>query len=328
MPEPDVEPQDPPVVVEADGDVMLLRAFVRARDEVLAPVLGELDRLSQQPGGPRHEHLFWPRMHDLDAEAAADVRRDDVDLAQVQAQLGGHGSPHPGRGLRRGPQAQVARLRVPVRQHAAPFQRRGRRALDRQVEFQHARRRRDHCRGVAALLHRIGGDVSGDVVVHEVPGSASRVDSHDSGQWFIAHVDEVDRVLGQVPVGRDDHDHRLADVVDLAGRQRVRRPPVGERRMRDQQGERLGEPAGQILVGIDRDQAGHVERAADVDVGDARVRVRAAHERRREHPDAKIVEVGPVPADQPVILDPLDTRAEQRAHGRPSPARACLASSA
>ena len=53
-----------------DELAVLLRAFVRAGDEVLPPVLGELDRTPEQLRRPRHQHLFRPRVDDLDPEAA------------------------------------------------------------------------------------------------------------------------------------------------------------------------------------------------------------------------------------------------------------------
>ena len=52
VPELDVEPEQPTVVVEADLDVVLLGALVGRGDEVLAPVLGELHRAAR---------ASWPR---------------------------------------------------------------------------------------------------------------------------------------------------------------------------------------------------------------------------------------------------------------------------
>ena len=244
MPEPDVEAEYPPLIVVADGDVMQLRALMRAGDEVLAPVLGELDRLAQQPGGPGDQHLLGPRVHDLDPEAAADIGCDDVHLAEVQPELGRDGGPNARRRLRRGPQAQPGRLVVPVRQDAATFQRGGCRSLDLQLKLEYVRRGGDRRCCVATLLDRIGRQIAGDVIVHQIPAGARCLDAHDGGQRVVADVDQVGRVLGRVPVGRDHHHDRLADVVHLAASQRVRRAAVGERGMGDQQRERLGQPAG------------------------------------------------------------------------------------
>ena len=78
--------------------------------------------------------------------------------------------------------------------------------------------------------------------------------------------------------------------------------------MRDQQRQRVGEPARQVLVGVDRDQPVDLERAADVDVADPGMGVRAAHERGRERVVAQVVEVGAVargPAGRPRPAGPL-----------------------
>ena len=76
VPEPHVEPEQPPVVVEPDADVLQLRPLVRRRDEVLAAVLGPLHLGAEPSRRPRHEHLLRPRVHDLHAETAAHVGRD------------------------------------------------------------------------------------------------------------------------------------------------------------------------------------------------------------------------------------------------------------
>ena len=103
MPELDVEPEQPAVVVEADLDVLDLAALVGRGDEVLAPVLGELHRAAERPRRHRHQQLLGPRVVDLHAEAAADVGRDHVDLAEVEAELHGDRGADAGRGLGRGP---------------------------------------------------------------------------------------------------------------------------------------------------------------------------------------------------------------------------------
>ncbi len=227
VPEPHRQAADPAVVLEADGDVMLLGPLVRAGDEVLAPVLGELHRPQQLPGRPRHQHLLRPRVHDLHPEAAADIRGDHVYVGQRQVELGRDGRAHAGGGLGRGPQAQVAGLRIPAGQHAAAFHRGRRGPLDVQVELQHARGGGDDRGGVAVLLHRVRRDVAGHVGMHEVLGFPGRVDTDHGGQFLITDVDQVGGVFGQVAIGGDDHDDGLADVVDLVLRQRVRRPAVG-----------------------------------------------------------------------------------------------------
>ena len=113
VPELDVQPEQPAVVVEPDLDVVHLPALVGRGDEVLAPVLGELHRPAERPRRQRHQQLLGPRVVDLHAEAAADVGRDHVDLAEVEAELGGDRGAHAGRGLGRGPHRSSGRRRGP-----------------------------------------------------------------------------------------------------------------------------------------------------------------------------------------------------------------------
>ncbi len=130
VPELHVEPDDPAVVVEADLDLVHLPALVRGGDEVLAAVLGELHRPAQGPRRERDEQLLGPRVVDLHPEAAAHVRRDHVDLCEVEAELGGHAAAYAGRGLRRRPDREAGGVGIPAGDDAAPLHRRARRALD------------------------------------------------------------------------------------------------------------------------------------------------------------------------------------------------------
>ena len=187
------------------------------------------------------------------------------------------------------PDPQPLGLGVPLGQHAAAFERSGRRPLDGEVQFEQVRRGRDRRDRVPVALDQFGRHVAGHVGMHEMLAVASRVDPDDGRQRLVIHHDRLGRVLGQVPVGGDHHHDRLAHVIHLVGGQREACPGVGERRVRDQQRQRLGEPGRQVLVAVDRDQPGHLERAADIDVGDARVGEGAAHERGGERVMPKII---------------------------------------
>ncbi len=260
---------------------MHLRPLVRAGDEVLAPVLGELHRPQQLPGRPRHQHLLRPRVLDLHAEAAADVRGDHVDVGQRQVELGRDGGAHAGGGLGRGPQAHAAGLRSQRASTPRPsigVERTARcagRAPARAARRRWPRRYRRALAPSSPRRCRARRDARGARL-------SGRVDADHGGQRLVADGDQLGGILGDVAIGGDDHHHGLADVVDLVLRQRVRRPAAGQRRVRDQQRQRPRQPARQILVGVDRDQAVHVQRRAHVDVDDPGVRVRAAHERRRQ----------------------------------------------
>ncbi len=179
VPELDVEPQHAAVVVEADLDVVLLRALVGGGDEVLAAVLGELHRPAQRLRRQRDQELLGPRVHDLDAEATADVGGDDVDLRQVEAELGGHAPAYAGGRLRGRPDRQPAGVGVPAGDGAATLHRRAGGPLDVEVEHQRVGGVGDGRAGVAVLLLHPGADVAGHVVVHQSRRGAGGVDADD-----------------------------------------------------------------------------------------------------------------------------------------------------
>jgi hypothetical protein len=81
--------------------------------------------------------------------------------------------------------------------------------------------------------------------------------------------------------------------------------------VRDEHGQRLGERAGEVLVGVDGDQALDVEGGVHVDVDDAGVRVRAAHEGGGQRAGADVVEVAAPAGDEPGVLPPADRLPEQ-----------------
>ena len=134
VPELDVQPEQPAVVVEADLDVLHLAALVGGGDEVLAAVLGELHGPAERLRRQRDQQLLGPRVVDLHAEAAADVGGDHVDLAEVELQLHRDGGADAGRGLGRGPGLEPVEVGVPAGDRAAALHRLAGAALDGQVE--------------------------------------------------------------------------------------------------------------------------------------------------------------------------------------------------
>ena len=174
VPELDVEAEDPALVVEADLDVVLLPALVGRGDEVLAAVLGELHRDAEGAGRHRDQQLLGPRVVDLHAEAAADVGRDHVDLAEVEAELGGDTAADTGRGLGRRPDRHPVDVGIPAGDGAAALERLAGRPLDGEVEAEGVGCRRDRGAGVAVLLLEPGADVAGHVVVDAGRGRRGR----------------------------------------------------------------------------------------------------------------------------------------------------------
>ncbi len=154
--------------------------------------------------------------------------------------------------------------------------------------------------------------------MHGALGAPRVVHPDDRRQEVVGDDDPLGGVLGEVAVAGHHHHDRLADVVDLVAGQRVAGARRGQRRVRDEQRQRLGDRAalglvggGEVVVGVDRDQAVDLERAGDVDVGDPGVRVRAAHERGGQRVVPEVVEEVRPAGDQLGVLDPLDRLAEQ-----------------
>src|SRR5262249_58599645 len=77
----------------------------------------------------------------------------------------------------------------------------------------------------------------------------------------------------------------------------------------------------QVLAGVHGDYAGGLARGARVDAPDARMRMRAAHERGVGGAgELDVIDVDSLAGDQPGILPALDAGAEQafrRGHGSP-----------
>ena len=291
---------------------------------MLAPVLRELHGAAERARGQRDEHLLGPRVVDLDAEAAADVGRDHVDLAEVEAQLDRDCGADAGRGLGRGPHLQPADVGVPAGHGAAALHRHAGAALDREVEAHPVRCGGHGLLDVAGVLLHPRADVAGHVVVHQVVGGAGRLDADDRRQELVLDPDPADRVLGDVAVVGDHERDRLAHVVDLFARQRVLRAAMGQVGVRDQQRQRLGHRCGevaQVVVGPDGVDALELEHLVDVDVDDPRVGVRRTEHRgvQGAGADRDVVDIAALAADQPLVLDPLHLGAHQLGRHASSP---------
>ena len=164
----------------------------------------------------------------------------------------------------------------------------------------------DHVVGVLeGLLDRaereraVRGHVARRVLVQpgRVPGQGGGRVRHGR-EGLVADLDEFRGVFGQVPVGGDDHGHGLADEPGPAGRARV----VGHRRLdRQREGAQFG---GHVVGADDGHHAGGVPRGRGVDAVDARVRMRAADDRRgqRARQGIQVVEEAALAAEQRGVL--------------------------
>ena len=174
---------------------------------------------------------------------------------------------------------------------------------------------------VAVLLLESRRDVAGHVVVHESLGGSRGVDPDHRRQELVVDPDPGDGVLGEVAVVGHDEGDGLADVVDLVGCERELGAAVRERRVRDQQRERLGHRSGQVVVGPDQVDALDVEHPGDVDVDDPGMGVgRPQHGRVQDVlAGGDVVGVPALAAQEALVLDPLDPLAEHpRGHGASS----------
>ena len=179
--------------------------------------------------------------------------------------------------------------------------------------------RSDRGRGIAVLLHHPGREIPRDVVVDEDAAVPGRFDTHNLRQRLIAHDDALGGVLGEVAVVGDDHRDRLAHVIDLVTCEGMCRAAVRERRVRDQERERVGERAGQVVVGVNGNEIVDLQRGRHIDVRDSGVRIRRPHERRCQRVLAQVVEVCTLADEEPRVLPPHYRLTEHPStHGRPS----------
>ena len=277
---------------------------------MLQPVLGPPHRAPGVLAGQRHQRDVWIDAR-LDAEAAADVR--------------GHVQPEPGRrdteragqhrdhaeravevgpGLDRGPFGRLG----PVRHDAVALQRHGGVAGEGVVAADHVVGCGERLVDGAEAERAVGRDVG---LRFRVQPRGVRGQSGpgigDRGKLLVVHVDEFGGVLGQVPVGGDDHGDRLADEPDPVGRARE----VGHRRPHRQ---RERAQFGHLGRADDRGHAGRGERPARVETGDPGVRERAAHDRggQRARQRVQVVQEPALTAEQGGVLDP------GQVHGRTS----------
>ena len=100
------------------------------------------------------------------------------------------------------------------------------------------------------------------------------------------------------------------DVVDLVLGEAVPRAGVGHRGVRDEDGQRLGDAAVEVLPGVDRLDALELPRVGDVDVDDPGVGVRAADEGGLQRAPTEVVEVAALPGEQARVLPALDALAD------------------
>ena len=153
-------------------------------------------------------------------------------------------------------------------------------------------------------------------------GAAARLEVGRHRQRLVLDADALRGILGHVAVAGDDHRDRLADVAHLVARERVLRAAGDDRLVRDDQRQRLGEAAVEVVERVDGVDALDVERARYVDVADARMRVLRAQEGGVSGVRREVVGVAAVAGQQPLVLPALDALAEAHAVSSSSAAAA------
>ena len=106
----------------------------------------------------------------------------------------------------------------------------------------------------------------------------------DRLERLVLDVDELGGVAGGHLGGRQDGGDGVADVAHLVLRQRVVRRVLHVLGDRPRAGHRCGPVLGEVVAGVDGDDAGRLRRGGRVDVDDAGVCVRAADERQVSAP--------------------------------------------
>src|SRR5262249_2832363 len=118
-----VDTAQTPVALGIGGDAVVVLAAIGAGNEMFAAILDPAHRVAAMHGEPAETNLF--RQQDaLVANPAANVRRDDADLALVKAETLGQSGSHDVRHLTSRVYRQLLEPRVPEADNAATFDRR------------------------------------------------------------------------------------------------------------------------------------------------------------------------------------------------------------
>ena len=194
--------------------------------EVLQAVAGPFDRARQQPRRGTDKNLFRIKRA-FGAKAAADIRRHHADALARNAQRHRQRVAHDTRHLRGGLQRQLFAACV-VLGDACP-------RLHRQRGFPtHAKMAADaHCRGGKCFVHIAALELAGDQHV----GAGFVVEKWRTGTHRVLRIghkrqrlvfdgNKLAGIFGLIAARCDDADHRLADIADLAARQRQDRRRV------------------------------------------------------------------------------------------------------
>ena len=284
---------------------MPLLARVRRVGQVLVTRLDPLHRRVEAHREQREQDLLGVDLL-LHAEAAAHVGRDHADPVLAEPERLAKRVAQGVRPLGGRPHGEATRPEVVVGEHAARFQRHPGVAMDVVAPACHHFGAAERSIGVAGSHGEVGGDVARDLVVQESRARCDRRMRVRHGvERLVRDLDGRGSVLSGVAALRHDGDDRLADVANLATRQREL-PAWPERRVVDDARD-LAEAALGLEIGRGenvhdlRDGA----RRGEIDL-EGRVRVDAADERHVTGPrHAQVVDVARLTAQEPRIFEAL-----------------------
>ena len=216
------------------------------------------------------------------------------------------------RHLRAGPQREPAVGRVPVGDAAAALERRRALAVGAKRARDHRRRPREGGFDIAAVEAPREEQVPRRRVVDQRRVVTRGLDHvHDGRSRLVLDANEAGGILRRVAIGCDDRGDGFAHVTDgRPGQHRLRGLDVaGQRRARSN-----ALPRDEVVAA--RDDCHHARGPCcrtHVDVHEARVRVRAAHEGHVQHSrHVDIAHVAPAAGEQPRVLAPAHRGAERR----------------
>jgi hypothetical protein len=213
------EGHDAPLPIEADLDVVILLARVVGGHQVLAAVLDPLDGTVQAHGRPRHDQVLRVELA-AHAEAAADLQLHELDqVLGMSEQIGQH-APVEVRDLGHAPQAEHPAPRVVRRGQAPGLHGYAGVALDREALAHPMRGRREHARGVSPMGLQPVHHVAPEHLVQDRGAGLERAARiGHGGERVVVDVDQLQRVLGEIPALGDHHRDRLAHVPHHVGGQ-------------------------------------------------------------------------------------------------------------
>ena len=302
-----LDAEDAAVAAERHFCIVNLTALVGGGKKMFMPILDPFDRAVQLHRNPGKQYLFGIKHHDLGPKAAADERRDDANLSFVQPEHAGKAVADEHRRLRRIPDRHLVGAPIPLRDHAAGFDRRGNAVLIPEPPLDDAiglgRRR---CI-IALGLADVGRDIGADVVVNQRRSRAETLFHIDHGGKLLEFdVDIVERILGDITALRDHDDQRLADMAGLVLGQRhlgsLVEDDAFDRRRRHQ--DRAGLPVvAEVAGNIGCDDAGTLQCLENIDLQDSRMRDLAAQKRGVKHPrQFEVIDEQGLAGEKPMVF--------------------------